>query len=92
MSGDVEVRAGRSWPVTQDGQGARIRVLVADDHSLMREGIASVLAREEDMVLVAEAHDGHSAIQTYSEHRPDVTLMDLRLPDMPAQQLVETIR
>src|SRR5580698_6168944 len=60
----------------------RIRVFCVDDHPLMREGIAAVIRNESDMQLVAEASTGHEAIQGFREHWPDVTLMDVRMPDM----------
>jgi DNA-binding NarL/FixJ family response regulator len=59
-----------------------IRVLCADDHSLVRKGIASILANESDIRLVAEASNGREAVDQYRQHRPDVTLMDLRMPEM----------
>ena len=59
-----------------------IRVLSADDHALLREGIAAVINSQSDMVLVAQASTGGEAIQLFREHRPDVTLMDLRMPDI----------
>jgi DNA-binding NarL/FixJ family response regulator len=59
-----------------------IRILTVDDHPLMREGIAAIVRNEPDMLLVAEASTGRDAIQVFREHRPDVTLMDLRLPDI----------
>ena len=59
-----------------------IRVLCVDDHPLLREGIATIINSQPDMVLIAEASNGTEAIQKFREHRPDVTLMDLRLPDM----------
>jgi DNA-binding NarL/FixJ family response regulator len=57
-------------------------VLCVDDHPLIRKGIASILANEPDMALVAEASDGLEAIGVFRESRPDVTLMDLRMPNL----------
>jgi DNA-binding NarL/FixJ family response regulator len=59
-----------------------IRVLAADDHPLLREGIATLLAAQPDMKLVAEASNGREAIEQYRIHRPDVILMDLQMPEM----------
>jgi DNA-binding NarL/FixJ family response regulator len=59
-----------------------IRVLSADDHALLREGLAAVINAQSDMVVVAQASTGRDAIQLFREHRPDVTLMDLRMPDI----------
>ena len=67
---------------TQMSETSRIRILAVDDHPLMREGIAAIVRNEPDMLLVAEASSGREAIQLFREHRPDVTLMDLRLPDI----------
>jgi DNA-binding NarL/FixJ family response regulator len=70
----------------------RIRVFCVDDHPLMREGIAAVIRNESDMQLVAEASTGHEAIQGFREHQPDVTLMDLRMPDMGGIDALLAIR
>jgi DNA-binding NarL/FixJ family response regulator len=69
-----------------------IRVLCADDHPLIRKGIASILANEPDMQLVAEAAGGEEAVRLYRELRPDVTLMDLRMPDLDGITATRTIR
>jgi DNA-binding NarL/FixJ family response regulator len=69
-----------------------IRVLCADDHPLIRKGIASILANEPDMELVAEARDGDDAVRMFRESRPDVTLMDLRMPGLDGTAATRAIR
>lgn len=65
-----------------DGQNrVRIRVLSVDDHALIREGVAAMIRDQPDLELVAEAATGREAIERFREFRPDVTLMDIRLPD-----------
>jgi DNA-binding NarL/FixJ family response regulator len=70
----------------------RIRLFCVDDHPLMREGIAAVIINELDMLLVAEASTGQEAIRGFCEHRPDVTLMDVRMPDMGGIDALLAIR
>lgn len=70
----------------------RIRVFSVDDHPLLREGIAAMIDNQPDMVLVAQAASGREAITMYREHQPDVTLMDLRLPDMNGIDALVAIR
>ena len=74
-----------------DGVGT-IRVLCVDDHPLVRKGIASILANEPDMVLVAEANNGREAVSLFKEHKPDVTLMDLRMPEIDGTSATRMIR
>lgn len=71
---------------------APIRVFCVDDHPLMREGIAAVIRNEPDMLLDAEAATGHEAIEGYRRHKPDITLMDLRLPDIGGIDAMVAIR
>jgi DNA-binding NarL/FixJ family response regulator len=70
----------------------QIRVFSVDDHPLLREGISALVNNQPDMVLVAEASTGGEAIQLFKQHKPDVTLMDLRLPDMSGIDIVIAIR
>jgi DNA-binding NarL/FixJ family response regulator len=69
-----------------------IRILAADDHPLFRSGIAALLATQPDMSLVAEASNGHEAIAQFRVHRPDITLMDLQMPDLNGLDAMIAIR
>lgn len=71
---------------------ARIRVFTVDDHPLLREGIAAIINDQSDMLVVAQAANGHEAIQKFRVHRPEVTLMDLRLPDISGIETIIAIR
>jgi DNA-binding NarL/FixJ family response regulator len=70
----------------------RIRVLTVDDHALLREGIAAVINHQPDMELVSQAASGNDAIKQYRQHRPDITLMDLRMPDLSGIDAMIAIR
>jgi DNA-binding NarL/FixJ family response regulator len=69
-----------------------IRILAVDDHGLIREGIARLLERESDMRLVAEASNGREALDQFRTHLPDITLMDLRMPQMSGLDAIVAIR
>jgi DNA-binding NarL/FixJ family response regulator len=71
---------------------ARIRILTVDDHPLLRQGIAAIINSQPDMQLMAEASNGSEGIQKFREFRPDITLMDLRLPDMSGIDSLIAIR
>jgi DNA-binding NarL/FixJ family response regulator len=70
----------------------KIRILTVDDHPILRQGIAGLIADESDMKLVAEAANGREAIQQFRTHRPDVTLMDLQMPEMNGLDAMIAIR
>lgn len=69
-----------------------IRIITVDDHPMLREGIAAVLASETDMVLVGEASNGREGLEQFRAHRPDVTLMDLQMPVMNGTDAIIAIR
>jgi DNA-binding NarL/FixJ family response regulator len=73
-------------------KGRQIRILTVDDHPFLRDGVAAVIDNQEDMIMVAEATTGREAIQSFQAHQPDITLMDLRLPDMSGIDAITEIR
>jgi two-component system NarL family response regulator len=72
--------------------GVAARVLVVDDHALLRTGVANIINQERDLRVVAEAGNGLEAVQAFAQHRPDVTLLDLRMPVMEGVEAVRRIR
>ena len=70
----------------------RIRILIADDHTVVREGLVSLVKRKSDMVVLAEASNGREAVDLWKQHRPDVTLLDLRMPELDGVGAIKEIR
>src|SRR6476646_3624077 len=69
-----------------------IRILIADDHSIVREGLVSLVKRKSDMIIVAEASNGREAVEHWKKHRPDITLLDLRMPELDGVGAINEIR
>lgn len=69
-----------------------IRILLADDHPLLRDGVAGLVADQPDMALVGEASNGHEAIDQFRKHRPDITLLDLQMPEIDGIDAIIAIR
>lgn len=72
-------------------QSATIRVLIADDHSIVRQGLATIVNRDPEMTVIAQAEDGQQAIDRFREYQPDVTLMDLRMPQVGGVEAISAI-
>jgi two-component system, NarL family, response regulator len=72
-------------------QSTPIRVLIADDHSIVRQGLATIINRDPEMTVIAQAENGQQAIDYFREHQPDVTLMDLRMPQVSGVAAISAI-
>ena len=85
-------RLGKGPRTVMSADPSPIRILTVDDHPLIRQGIAGLVAGQSDMTLIAEAANGREAIQQFHAHRPDVTLMDLQMPEMSGLDAMIAIR
>jgi two-component system NarL family response regulator len=72
--------SGNRRRVAGNQDAAQIKVLIADDHTVVRDGLVAIIKQENDMDVVADAGDGQQAVELWKKHRPDITLMDLRMP------------
>ena len=76
-----------------EAQGSvKIRVLIADDHIVVREGLVAILNRQDDLIVVGEAANGREALEQWRKHQPNITLMDLRMPEMSGVAAIDAIR
>jgi two-component system NarL family response regulator len=73
-------------------ENRKIRVLIVDDHRIVRVGLRAIIDAEADMEVVAEAGDGPEALAAFTQHRPDITLLDLRLPGMSGPEIITAMR
>lgn len=87
------IKAKKSEEKTGAGAGhARIRILVAEDHTVVRDGLVAIVRQEQDLMVIADTGDGRSAVALWKQHRPDVTLMDLRMPGLDGVSAIYEIR
>src|SRR3954451_12236427 len=83
---------GNKAPSVGDRKKSRITVLIADDHSVVREGLVSLITRKADMTVIGEASNGREAVELWKQHHPDVTLLDLRMPELDGVSTLKEIR
>jgi DNA-binding NarL/FixJ family response regulator len=92
-SGERPTSAAKKKPKgKKTPQNSRIGILIADDHSVLRQGLVSLIGFESDMMVVGEASNGREAVDLWKRHRPDVTLLDLRMPELDGVGVIKQIR
>jgi DNA-binding NarL/FixJ family response regulator len=89
-------KTGHTATVSDSAKGGlhapMIRILIADDHTVLRDGLAAIIGQEQDMDVIAEVGDGRQAVELWKKQRPDITLMDLRLPGLDGVGAIYEIR
>jgi DNA-binding NarL/FixJ family response regulator len=92
-SGKKSTSAAKKTPKAKDTpKKPRIGILIADDHSVLRQGLVSLIGFEADMMVVGEAGNGREAVDLWKRHRPDVMLLDLRMPELDGVGVIKQIR
>ena len=92
-AGKKPTSAAKKTPKVKDTpKKPRIGVLIADDHSVVRQGLASLIGPKADMTVVGEASNGREAVELWKQYRPDVTLLDLRMPELDGVGAIKEIR
>jgi DNA-binding NarL/FixJ family response regulator len=92
-SGKEQTSSAKKTPKVKDTpKKRRIGVLIADDHSVLRQGLVSLIGFEADMMVVGEASNGREAVDLWRLHRPDVTMLDLRMPELDGVGVIKQIR
>jgi DNA-binding NarL/FixJ family response regulator len=86
------MKASDAKKKSSSAEKERIRILIADDHTVVREGLVALAKRKSDMVIVAEASNGREAVDLWKQYRPDVTLLDLRMPELDGLGAIKEIR
>src|SRR5271170_587066 len=84
--------AGNKNPANCGRKSAAIRILVVEDHTVVRDGLVAIIKQEGDLNVVAETGDGRQAVELWKQQRPDVTLMDLKMPGMDGVDAIYEIR
>jgi two-component system NarL family response regulator len=87
-----KLAASSATRAKSESKKPRISVLIADDHSVVREGLVSLIGRKADMTVVGEAGNGREAVELWKQHKPDVTLLDLRMPELDGVGALKEIR
>jgi DNA-binding NarL/FixJ family response regulator len=87
MKSETDLQDVEDSPATK-----KIRIMIADDHAVILEGLVAIINRQADMTVIAQASDGQEAVDQWGKHRPDVTLLDLRMPKLDGIRVINAIR